>query len=966
MPRMRRSSLLCPIVVATLLLPVPGFSASAAPEERPGQAVDTRDLLESGVLALAAGDLARAELLLSTAAEAGRLSGHRGLLFGALTHLAGVRVEQGRFQDGLALMTEAIPVADLLGADGSGAPEELGVTVRLQLLRLLRAHGSAADAEAMGWDALGVAVSLGMFDSAVPVVQELIEAAAAQGAKGDELALRAVEMDELLSGLPGYAEVHGERSGAAAIAEVMAASGRGLSQERALEDAEAYFGSALRLQAATNDVDGARATCGDITWITLQLGDRARADGLLFTCGSDAHHAESALRRGAGSERYAALARAAEPGYERAVYFSRAGRAATADGEYEEAAALHTSAVRDFLAVQSRADAGAEQVETGVALLRAGRRADGEQRLDEGLKAVMEQGRPLHPEARIRGLLARSTVRASRGSWEAARADVVAAGEGLFELRRNHDLARTAAELAALRRASGDVEGAREAYGKAVDFEAEAGLLDEGRWGLEGLAAMLADAGDVEGALEAWGRSLDRADRWTRGRVVPDILRGETDGRRLGDPLPHPLFAPLGLDGPRRAVGVLVSLGRVEEAFVMSERIRAIEWRAVIERDSDPSVGAPATPDEEALLRIREQVDALRDQARGLAFEARDREAEERDLRNHLEVYRVREAELLEGMEPTTRRSLGPSVVDPDAVRAALGERVLLSVFRSGDDVVAFLIRDGELTASTRAAGDLSALVSALSARRLKPVGRKAARELTSVIFGDDAEAIRDRRVVLVLDGPLRNVPLDRLAPAPRTRIEDWVAGLAIASAASLVGPDRPVDPVRFDGGKRWADRSPLATETAFLVPAGSPPPRGDTYLRAWLHSRDAAAQAPFSLARVVFAPIQGALVVTLEPGGVDAVELGPGSAAEGLPGPHRAGDGYAALGEMAATWGGGLLTYAPSVLDYEAVEAVFNGAMEEGAPPDVAWTEVMRAARRRARGARFDLRWYAGSTFSR
>ncbi len=963
MRAMRRSWLLCTIVVvAVVVRPSEFIRADDAPGPL-GQAVDSRALLESGVLALAAGDLPRAELLLTTAVEAGRLSGHRGLLFGALTHLAGVRVEQGRFTDGLALMTEAIPVADALALEGNGAPPELGVTVRLQLMRLLRAHGSAPDAEAMGWEALAAAVESGKFEPAVPVVQELIDVAAAQGARGDELALRAVEMDELLAGLPGYAQTHGGRGGAGAIAELMSASGRGLSQERALEDAEAYFGAALRLYSAANDVPAALAACGDITWITLQLDRRDRTWELVHACGSPAHEAEFALRRGRGSAGYARLATSAEPGYERGVFFSRAGRAATAHGEYEEAAALHTSAVREFLGAESVADAGAEQVETGVALLRAGRQADAEQRLDEGLKAVMEQGRPVHPEARIRGLLARSTVRASRGSWEAARADVVAAGEGLFELRRNHDLARTAAELAALRHASGDVEGALEAYEKAVDFEAEAGLLDEGRWGLDGLAAMLADAGDADAALDAWTRSLDRADRWTRGRVVPDILKGEADGRRLGDPLPHPLFAPLGLAGPRRAVGLLVALGRVEEAFVMSERIRAIEWRALIERDPDPTIGAPGTAVEEALLRIREQVDALRDRARGLAFEARDREAEERDLRNRLEVYRVRQADLLEALDPSAVRSLAPTVPDLDAIRAALGDRVLLSTFRSGDDLIGFLVRDGEVTASVRPAGDLRGLVAGASAPRAKPPVKKAARELAARLYGDHAAAIRGRRVVLVLDGALRHVPLHRLDPAPRVRIEDWVAGLALAPAAATLGADDATAQVRFDAAKGWADRMPMARPTvAVLVPPGPrSPPHASKYLRAWLHSMESSEAVPLSLDRLVAGgELTGrSLAVNIFPGGVAPPSLGPGHAAEGLPGPHDAGDAYLALGELAAMREGGLLSYAP-LLEYDEVEEVFNAALAAGSPPDVAWTDAIRVLRRAARGVRFELRWYA------
>lgn len=963
---MRRPTLLTTIVACVAgLWSLSGVASVGAADSNP-PSVDAREMLESGVLALAAGDLTQAELLLTTVVEAARLSGHRGLTFGALTHLAGVRVEQERLLEGLALMAEAIPLADALAADGTGAPPELGVTVRLQLLRLLRTLGSTVDAEAMGWDALGAAVSTGLFEPAVPVLQELIAVAAEQGAGGDELTLRGVEMDELLSGLPGYSESHGGRAGAAAIAELMAASGRGLSQERALEDARAYFTAAMRLHAAAGDLKAAEATCRDLGWVALQLDDRRAAIDLTRHCAAGTHPngAELALRASDfvdAKVRYEALVESSEPGYERGVFAGRAARASSAVGAFAAAAGHHRVAAAEFREAGASAESASEQIEGAVALLRAGRSVEGGQQLDEGLLAVVEDGRPLHPEGRIRGLLTRSALRASRGSWEAARADVASAGEALFALRRNPGLAMTASEMAWFRLAAGDVDGARGAFRNAVLFEAQAGLLDEGRWGLEGIAGLSAGQGESAAAIEAWMQSMDRADRWTRGRLVPDILREEGTGRKLGEPIPHPLLPALGTSGPRRAVGLLVADGRVEEAFVLSERIRALEWRQLIEADPDPRTNLPTQPDEVAILRIREQVDALREGARGLAFGARDREVEERDIRNRLEVYRVREAEIIEAMDPLRARALAPVAIDLGVVQASLGDRVLLSVFETDGAVVVFRVDSESLVgAEAPLPFDLGEMVSAASASRPRGPARRAARALGDLLLGAHADSIRDRRLVLVLDGALRHIPLDRLE-VEKTRLPDLVSGLATLPAAQLAAP-------RLTSGPPPVDAFHGAILDARPLGRGGPIDAlnevTSSDLVALLASPESPTVSPIDLLDGRRS-LPGSVVVAMTPSASAVPELGPGHGSEGVPGLHRMGDGWVALGEIAALGTGVLATRAAGRLTTAAQDAAFQEAMGTGVAPDVALVSALRSLRKRAGGEPLGLRWLAPAGLS-
>jgi hypothetical protein len=294
---------------------------------------------------------------------------------------------------------------------------------------------------------------------------------------------------------------------------------------------------------------------------------------------------------------------------------------------------------------------------------------------------------------------------------------------------------------------------------------------------------------------------------------------------------------------------------------------------------------------------------------------------------------------------------------------------VLLSVFDVGDGFVVFRVDGGALVVTT-SSGDAAGMSRAIGeVTAAGPKGARARREVGARLFGGHVEAIRDRRLILVLDGVLHHARLDLLSlpTARHPSLQDWIRGLAVLPSAALLAHPAPSNE-QAPGARNVPcvilDRRPLAGYV------GSAPPTSSLAQR---EAADAAALLPgpssgpaelvdFVDGERVLPDLLGCSV--MDSGVREAVDIGPGRAAEGLPLEARSGAAWVALGEIAAQAPKGVLA-THVALDERArstVDTAFDAAIERGDPPDVAVLQAVRALRRRKPSERGGVRWLAPS----
>lgn len=671
-----------------------------------------------------------------------------------------VLAHAGRFEDALTACGEAVTIAET-----AGLPVEAA-----------RARSASVNALA----------SLGRFDEAIAVGEAARESFIAAGetdlAARVDLGLGAThEMGDD----PTTALAHYDRAKAALVDDPFFNAQLEANRGTALMGLDDFLGAQEAFRAAersfsASGLDWAVAIAeGNLAYLALRQGRLERA----------LHHFERARRCLERDESPAHLARLLA---EQADAMALLGLTADAIIAYEDA-------LPRLQAHGSTAEAALAQAGLGRARLRLGLRRPGEAALSDAAAAFEALGMPT-PRARVD--LARAESALADGRLDEA--GVLLAG-ALDLLRDRPAEAVTARHLLArVTIAAGDLSAAADHLAEALRV-AEALDLAPALADLLHCRGLLCRArGDDGGALEDMRSAVTQVER-VRGALQAERFRAAFLGNRLAI---YEDFVTAALDQGDPAV-LADAFGVVEQAksrALLDLVGGALDLADAAEQEAIDPAEAALLAD---LARLRGELNWLYSQLGGHGVGRRGGGADTRWQRLVLE--RERELDALQDRIAVARGLAGlyaPPVDVASALRLLPASAALVEYFVAADELIAFVLRDGELRVFRGLAfgdeltdrirrfhfqiGRALASVDRLQEegrgeRALADVRRESA-ALEAILLAPLREAVAGaERLVIVPHGPLHTLPFHALWDAGRSRYLIETCEVIYAPSASLL-----------------------------------------------------------------------------------------------------------------------------------------------------------------------------------
>ncbi len=642
----------------------------------------------------------------------------------------------------------------------------------------------------------------------------------------------------------------------------------------------ATYRRALELYQATDFPRGEGDTLGNLGGVHLLLGRFREAMGYyrqalaiserlgsqpamsqdignLAICHAGLGEVDQAL---ADFDRALALARAAGLGKEEADWLRGKGALLVATGRHGEGLELFHQALARYEASGLPRERVEALQELAALDLELGDLADAERRLEESLA----QSRALeYPRGVLAGQLALGELEARRGRGEAAEAlfraalaGAVAAGDRGLEAECQVRLALTlgaAGRLApagdaarqglALARAEGTRRTEAEALFALGEAERRAGDFAAALASFAAGEQLLATLGEPDVgwrlargsglALEALGRDAEALAHFQRAVARIESVRSRLREERLRAGYieeRYEVYVDL--------VRLLLRLGREEEAFSTSERLRAKSYLDLLSRDLGPGL----TPEQRrTATELRERIRALErtldgearapggGERRGAALVSRELAVAERDYQAFLDGLRR--------TDPALAAAWTLAIPSAATLAAALEpDEALIEFVAGAAEVTAFVLtREGlHSHVAPLARADLAAKVTLLRElvrRRGSDAWRAPAASLAAHLVEplERAGWLAGRtRLLVVPHGVLHHLPFALLprGPAGRPLVADYTLSTLPAAGALILGRTESPPAGTVLALAPASDRLRYTSEEARAVAAAHPEPR--------------------------------------------------------------------------------------------------------------------------------------------
>ncbi|MEE2827725.1 MAG: hypothetical protein VX498_00935, partial [Myxococcota bacterium] len=536
-------------------------------------------------------------LVAALSTSGGQLSTEERYLW--LYTLSALRARRGDGPGAVSSLVEALVQADVLSGSGEPGHRWTGLTTRLELSELLRSLGRGVDAEAMAWDALGLAVDSGEMEMVAPVLGSLLLAVQLQGPDDASLQNLLTEIDTELHRIDGYRLSLPPPP--EPVLEMLERMSGELLARGEIARARLVFEGILAVDEARGADWRWVADLSAVAWLAIaedDLGDARRAlQRASLALGSSpapvdvwANRCYLAAQEGRWHEALISCmagidtARAADDAARAAALTSTAAGLRVLMKQPGKAAALYEDAARSYVALNSPHLAQAERA-LAVAHLADARRLDEALRLLRSLDPDGEEG-PVSPQlAEARQRLALEMLLAS---FETAEDEEVlktlqSLGEYLFTTGRSADLLKLSllyVDLALRSERSPDrLMTIDEALQAVVDLEENLGLAPQGWVASFARGRVHLHRGEQEQAVQAWLSALAAREESLLAEAATGGPYREWLGRSS-----KPFYLRPPLEVHFALLDLLIEGEEFEAALHLSERIRrlrrSLAWRA--------------------------------------------------------------------------------------------------------------------------------------------------------------------------------------------------------------------------------------------------------------------------------------------------------------------------------------------------------------------------------------------------